>query len=118
VDADEGETMTVREDPQLNFDGYAQRNHPSTAKAAAKRIKQKSGTKRMLVLTLLKAVYPDGLTDQEMQDNLKMRNQTQNPRRLELLEMGWIEDSGGTRHTEAGLDAIVWRYVPSPEEAS
>jgi len=104
--------MTVREDPQLNFDGYAQRNHPATSKMAAKRIKQKSGTKRMLVLTLLKSIYPEGMTDQEMQDTLNMRNQTQNPRRLELLEMKWIEDSGETRPTEAGLGAIVWKYIP------
>ena len=41
-----------------------------------------------------------------------MSPNTQRPRRLELLEMGWIKDSGVTSKTEAGLDAIVWTYVP------
>jgi hypothetical protein len=37
-----------------------------------------------------------------------MAGSTERPRRRELEEAGWIRDSGRTRKTASGHDAIVW----------
>jgi hypothetical protein len=38
-----------------------------------------------------------------------MNPSTQRPRRVELVEGGWVEDSGERRPTRSGMDAVVWR---------
>ncbi len=87
-------------------------HHPITSHQAAERILPRTGTQRRLVLSALSLAAPfNGFTDEELQDRLGMNPSSERPRRIELLTMGWIEDSGETRVTRSGAKAIVWKYV-------
>jgi hypothetical protein len=61
------------------------------------------------VLELL-AVWPQGLTDEEMQHKLGMNPSTQRPRRIELARRGLVVTCG-TRRTASGRNASVWRVA-------
>lgn len=91
-------------------------NHPTTSHQAAARVAPKSGTQRYRVLQLLFSAWPDGYTDEEMQQMLDMNPSSQRPRRQELQRGGWLVDAGYTRRTASGADATVWRYVPLNEK--
>jgi len=86
------------------------RDAPDTSRAAAARIAPKTGTKRRLVLDAI-TTSPDGLTDEEMQRLIPMSANTQRPRRVELVEGGFIKDSGRRRRTSSQDLAIVWVVV-------
>ena len=78
---------------------------------AAKAIEPKAGTLRAKLLDELRHFPEIGLTDQEMQDLTNMDPSTQRPRRIELHKAGLIEDSGKTRATASGRQAVVWVAV-------
>jgi hypothetical protein len=81
--------------------------HSETSEAAADAIKPKAPGGRQRVLQALRdSAY--GLTDEELQDMLHMNPSTQRPRRVELVRMGLVRNSGRTRKTRAGLSATVW----------
>lgn len=81
--------------------------HSETSKAAAIDNEPRAGTQRWRVLNVLRAC-PWGLTDHEMQEMLGMNPSTQRPRRIELVNAGLIKDSGRTRATQSGKQAVVW----------
>ena len=105
-----GHTGVERPDPSVNMVGKVGATHPDTSVEAAHRIEPRSGTQRQYVLAELSTSYPGGMTDEELQGELEMNPASQRPRRGELVEQGWIEDSGQRRKTASGMDAIVWRY--------
>ena len=80
---------------------------PDTSRAAALEVAPRTGTQRWRVLQFVTACGDDGATDDEIQDALAMSGNTERPRRLELVEGGWIIDSG-TRRRHQGRDRIVW----------
>ena len=86
------------------------RDAPDTSRLAALRVAPKTGTKRRLVLDAITR-SPDGLTDEEMQRSIPMSANTQRPRRVELVEGGFIKDSGLRRRTSSSDLAIVWVVV-------
>lgn len=88
--------------------------HSATSKAAAIGIEPKAGTKRAQVLDFLRD-HPEGATDEEMQQCIPMSPNTQRPRRVELLTAKLIKDSGRTRKTVGGDDAVVWVAVMGGE---
>ena len=67
-----------------------------------------SGTKRRAVLDAIRGAGRRGMTDEELQIALGMNPSTQRPRRVELVEDGWIKDSQHRRRTKADLPAVVW----------
>lgn len=81
---------------------------PETERAAAIRVYPRTGTARRIVLDFIGATGERGATDDEMQAALTMGANTQRPRRVELLNAGWIEDSGARRKTGTGSDAVAW----------
>lgn len=83
--------------------------HSPTSCAAADRVAPKAGTKRAQVLDYIRSC--SGATDEEMQQCIPMSPNTQRPRRVELLDAGFIRDSGRTRKTAGGDDAVVWVAV-------
>lgn len=86
--------------------------HSRTSIAAAESIRTSVGPLHVRILTYLREVaHFGGSTDEEMQINLDMGANTQRPRRRELELMGKIEDSGNTRPTKSGREAVVWRIV-------
>lgn len=82
--------------------------HSATSKAAAENIESKAATLRAKVLNFIRRQGAQGATDEEIQRALRMPGNTQRPRRRELEQMSRIADSGITRPTSSGRQAVVW----------
>lgn len=82
--------------------------HSATSRAAAAAIEPKAGTKRAKVLEYIRSCSAQGATDEEMQQCIPMGSNTQRPRRVELVKAKLIKDSGRTRRTAGGDEAVVW----------
>ena len=80
-----------------------------TSLAAAESIAPTAATLRAQVFDLLRS--HGGMTDEEMQQALSMNPSTQRPRRGELVDAGQVRDSGRTRKTASGREAVVWEVV-------
>ncbi len=85
-------------------------NGTPTSSAAAKSVAPSTHTLRVELLTWLSG-QAYGATDEEMQHGVPMAPNTQRPRRGELVSLGCVRDSGRTRPTQAGRQAVVWEYV-------
>jgi hypothetical protein len=81
--------------------------HSATSVEAAEKVKGCTGRLRRAVLELLRGLA-DGATDEEMQAALGMAQNTQRPRRVELVRQGLVKDSGRTRLTASRRRAVVW----------
>lgn len=84
--------------------------HSETSREAADGIKETAATMRWSVLKALKAAQL-GMTDEEIQTALSMNPSTERPRRVELVRMGLVRDSGRTRSTRSGRKAVVWLAI-------
>lgn len=93
------------------------RDHPETSVYAARLALPKTGSIRHNVLRAIAKRGPDGATDEEIQDTLGCRANTQRPRRVELVNEGWVEDSGLRRPTVTGAPSIVWRLSQRGHDA-
>jgi hypothetical protein len=82
------------------------RGAKATSRAAALRILPRTGTQRWNILMTIKT---RPRTDEELAGLLRMSLNSVRPRRGELVDGEWIEDSGETRQTAAGNDAVVWK---------
>ena len=73
--------------------------HSDTSAEAADRFQRsgKAPTARARVLAAIRSTGEEGLTDKEAQALLGMRGSTQRPRRIELVKVGLVLDSGRTR---------------------
>jgi hypothetical protein len=98
----------VAGNPAANTVGKMPSNPQSTTKAAALKVLPRTGTQRAEVLDAIIGAGVSGMTDAELQRSLTMNPNTERPRRVELVEGGWITDSG-QRRVSAGADlSIVW----------
>lgn len=80
-----------------------------TSHAAKRSIKSASAGQRARVFQFILRSGTRGATDQEVELALGMAGNTVRPRRIELGEKGFVEDSGETRLTSSGRKAIVWK---------
>ena len=80
--------------------------HSDTSIAAAREIEPLKETLRSKVLAYLNDRV--GATDEMMQRDLQMNPSTQRPRRIELVRMGLVKDSGVTMKTASGRQATIW----------
>lgn len=87
-----------------------------TSKAAAEKADKHAASKRAVVLQAIVASQ-DGLTDREIEAVTGFRHETASARRRQLAQECLVRDSGRTRKTPAGLDAVVWEVVPDGERA-
>lgn len=87
---------------------YVRRDAKATSVLAALVTLPRSRTRRYAVLEAIAAAGEHGRTDDELIGELGIPHQSVGPRRLELVEGGWIEDSERRRPTRTGADAIVW----------
>lgn len=87
---------------------YVQNGAKPTAAAAAAKAKPGSGTQRGRVLRCIVDAGAEGVTDDQVRDRLGLELNTIRPRRLELVEAGYVIDSGDTRMTPSGNPAVVW----------
>lgn len=88
--------------------GAPYQRHSETSRAAAVGIAPNAGTKRAFVLDYIALCGDYGATDEEMQLGIPMVQNTQRPRRVELVKMRLIKDSGRVRPTKGGYTAVVW----------
>lgn len=93
--------------------GPAQRARAArrTSAAAAAAVEPRTGTQRHALLTAVARVSRDpalgGLTDVELAAATGIRPNSLRPRRKELVDGGWLTDSGRTRQHH-GNEHIVW----------
>lgn len=92
------------------FDSVPYQAHSETSREAADEIGGKAGTIRRRVLDCIRS-RPDGMTDAEVQSVLGLEGSTQRPRRVRLVELGLVRDSGRVRTTHSGRKATVWEAV-------
>ena len=85
--------------------------HSETSRAAAEQIEPRAATLRRAVLDFLRARGAQGATDEEGMTALAMAGNTYRPRRIECFQAGLIVDSGLTRPTRSGRQAVVWVVV-------
>jgi hypothetical protein len=81
--------------------------HSDTSKLAAFSMQAAAETQRGEVLRYL-ITRADGATDEEIQDALQMNPSAERPRRVELVRLKFIYDSGYRRVTRSGRFAVVW----------
>lgn len=86
-----------------------------TSRAAAEEAEKTATSKRMVVLEAIRQ-SSDGLTDREIETVTGFRHETASARRRQLVQALLVRDSGRTRKTPAGLEAVVWETVPPGEQ--
>ena len=85
--------------------------HSYTSRLAAVHAEPKAGTQRGILFDHFTRLGSYGATDEEMQTLTKMNPSAERPRRIGLLDQGFIKDSGRTRATSSGRQAVVWQVV-------
>jgi len=81
--------------------GVPFQRHSDTSKAAAAAL-EGSQTLRALVYKAITSSGARGMTDPEAQAHLGLSGSTQRPRRVRLVELGLVRDSGNRRESQAG----------------
>ena len=87
------------------------RNHGplfASAEAATRAAPRASGDR----LRILRALAEHGpMTDEGLQTLLQMNPSTERPRRGELVDDGFVRDSGRTGRTHSGCRAVLWEIT-------
>lgn len=92
-------------DPLANYNYDGQQE---TSELAALRNFPKSGTQRARVL---ESLWKEPGMDYDVAARLHIPRSSAGPRRLQLVQGGWVQDSGRTRITENDCEAIVWKVT-------
>ena len=88
--------------------------HSTTSREAARSIgKQTNGLQRR-VLDYFKD-HPEGATDEQLIDGIGLGASTVRPRRIELVQLNLIKDSGRYALTKSGRRATVWILKPQSD---
>ena len=90
---------------------------PETERRSAIEEYPRSGTMRLAVLRAIELAGDRGLTDWEGSEVTGIYLYTYAPRRVELKEGGWVEDSGLRRSTPSGKLAAVWTLTVAGRQA-
>jgi hypothetical protein len=88
-----------------------------TQRLAAAAAYPMTGTCRRRVLDAIIFAGEKGATDEQLQRWLDLNPSTERPRRVELVEGGWIEDSTIRRATLSGRSAVVWTLTDAGLQA-
>lgn len=106
-----GRPDPVAANPAANTTGRARTGAKRTSSEAAKLVEPRSGTQRRAVLDAVAAVARDvrtvGLTDVEVARSTGLPPNSARPRRKELVDAGWLADSGVKREHH-GREHVVW----------
>lgn len=85
------------------------RNHPETSYKAADAIAPVAGKLQQSVYAFAVERGAYGFTDAEMFDHWPDKSENSlRPRRVELVEAGWVKDSGRRRQNSRGRFCVVW----------
>lgn len=82
-----------------------------TSKAAAVSMGKAAKQMRQQVLECIQLLGP--MTDEQVQDLLKMNPSTERPRRIELVQLGLVLPYGKST-TRSGRVAITWKVAEFP----
>jgi hypothetical protein len=96
--------------PSPGFNGRTAASQ-AASKAAAAFVAVKARTQRERVLEALLAVYPAGMTSEEISDHSGLLVYRIRSRVAELQREGLVRDSEETRMGAAGLEITVWQHV-------
>lgn len=96
------------------FDQHTYSGKTSTSRKAAEKALGRSGSKRVQVAQAL-AIRP--MSDSQIQMHLGMSPNTQRPRRVELVEMGFAAATGRLRMNPQGCREIVWELTDEGRRA-
>ena len=102
------EALPELSDAGADAEGASHAHGPETERGAAYRNMPRSGSQRLRVLECLHAAGERGRTDQEMEEILELKRPSPGSRRGELVQGGWVKDSGRRRSTDLGSSAVVW----------
>jgi hypothetical protein len=80
---------------------------PDTSHAAAERIQYRMSPLRLKVLGHFRSIYPQSITDLDLQAHFDNHGSTYRTRRAELTEMGLIRDTG-LRRWQDGSHRVLW----------
>lgn len=94
-------------DPAANSLGRLHKAPTDTELGAAVMSFPRTGSQRLKVLEAI-AASPAGMLDEEIATVPGIADTAHRTRRSELVQGGWVEDSGRTRRTASGADSIVW----------
>ncbi len=84
--------------------------HPNSARAFASVADSLSGLRAKVFRALVSARKP--LTDEELIRLSRLPANSARPRRIELVSLGVVRDSGRTGVTRSGRKAVRWEVVP------
>jgi len=105
--------------PDASGAGLARPGARATSKKAALDVLPATGKQRRRILDAIVSVSRDprtvGLTDPELQRMTGIGANSERPRRVELCDGGWLEDSGQTRE-HAGGEHTVWVLTEKARE--
>lgn len=90
---------------------YRKNAPKGTSDKAASYIAPHTPNQRSRVFDAIQNAGTWGMTDEEGQAHTGIKVQSYTPRRRELAQAGWIQDSGERRKTISGCDAAVWVAV-------
>lgn len=83
-----------------------------TSKEAAKSVEPYLGNWQAQVYACIKQAGQRGATDGEIQQALGIQSHSQVPRRLELVKLSLVVDSGFVRKSPSGRRSTVWVVKP------
>ncbi len=97
---------------QICFDPPAQRHIPTSVLAAESLDADDLDAIRLRVFRFIANREKHGATDDEIYQQFPdLRENSLRPRRIDLVSVKWIKDSGETRLTRSGRPAVVWVEV-------
>jgi hypothetical protein len=99
--------LTARDETvSENREGLVTRDPAKTSARAARQIEPRSGSQRARVLIDI-CQHECGSTDYELSGRLRILASSVRPRRIELVNAGYVQDSGKTR-THRGTSWTLW----------
>ena len=90
-------------------ENHAFKGKHETSYGASVYIKPRTGTLRAMIMDHL--VMHGPATDPEIQEQIGLMPNTERPRRVELVEGGFVRDSGRVKRHH-GREHIVWEICP------
>lgn len=91
-------------------------SHSEPSSHAAESIQEQTPTLRAKVFKCILQAGSHGHTDEEIQFSLDINPNSERPRRIELVRLGMIRDSGKQRQTISGRKAAVWIAIMPGEQ--
>ena len=84
----------------------AYQGHSTTSERAAQEIAGSADSLRRLILREIQQYGP--ISDEQLQTYLQLNPSTERPRRIELVKLGLVRDSGQQGKTRSGRACTLW----------